>query len=318
MHRVVVPVPPGAPVFELAVPCEVFGRDRCDVVPDWYGFRLCRTETAARTELPHGLSFDGDAGPEALATADTVIVPAWPDPVGATAPDDLIVALQAAHARGARIASICSGAFVLAQAGLLDGRRATTHWCYAEALAARFPRVRVEPDVLYIDEGDLLTSAGTAAGLDLCLHIIRRDHGARAAAEIARRLVVAPHREGGQAQFVRAPMPSPDDQRDPISAVMAWAVEHLDEPLTVAHLAERAAMSPRTFARAFVAAVGMPPMRWLSRRRVAAAQELLETTALSVEQVAARVGYGSAVSLRTQFGAVAGTAPTRYRRTFAR
>jgi transcriptional regulator GlxA family with amidase domain len=288
MHRVVVPVPPGAPVFELAVPCEVFGRDRCDVVPDWYGFRLCRTETAARTELPHGLSFDGDAGPEALATADTVIVPAWPDPVGATAPDDLIVALQAAHARGARIASICSGAFVLAQAGLLDGRRATTHWCYAEALAARFPRVRVEPDVLYIDEGDLLTSAGTAAGLDLCLHIIRRDHGARAAAEIARRLVVAPHREGGQAQFVRA------------------------------DLAERAAMSPRTFARAFVAAVGMPPMRWLSRRRVAAAQELLETTALSVEQVAARVGYGSAVSLRTQFGAVAGTAPTRYRRTFAR
>jgi transcriptional regulator GlxA family with amidase domain len=177
--------------------------------------------------------------------------------------------------------------------------------------------VRVEADVLYVDDGDVLTSAGTAAGLDLCLHIVRRDHGARAAAEVARRLVVAPHRDGGQAQFVRAPMPRSGGQGDPISAVMGWAVEHLDQQLTVADLAGRAAMSPRTFARAFLAAVGMPPMRWLTRQRVAAAQELLETTALSVEQVAARVGYGSAVSLRARFGSVAGTAPARYRRAFA-
>jgi AraC family transcriptional activator FtrA len=314
-HRVVVPVPPGTPLFELAVPCEVFGLDRSDVVPDWYGFQLCPVGPGP-TQLSHGLLLTGGGTLADLAAADTVVVPAWADPP-ADPPAPLLDALREAHRRGARIASICTGAFVLAAAGLLDGRRATTHWQHADALAARYPQVRVDPGVLYTDDGDVLTSAGTAAGLDLCLHIIRADHGARAAAEVARRLVVPPHRDGGQAQYIRSPLPPPGSEADAISRVMAWALEHLDRPMTVADLARRAAMSQRTFARAFAAAAGTTPMHWLTRRRVAAAQELLETTDLSVERIAARVGFGSAVTLRARFTQVAGVAPSQYRRAFA-
>lgn len=318
MHRVVVPVSPGTPLFELAVPCEVFGIDRTDIAPDWYDFALCQVGPGP-TALPHGLVLTAAAGLEGVVSAGTVIVPAWPGPGETEPPGELLEALREAHRRGARIASICSGAFVLAAAGLLDGRRATTHWRYSQALAARHPRVHVDRDVLYVDEGDVLTSAGTAAGLDLCLHIVRADHGTRVAAEVARRLVVPPHRDGGQAQYVRAPLPDKDgtDGTDGgIGAVMAWAVAHLDRPLTVDDLSRRALMTPRTFARAFVNATGTSPIQWLNRQRIAAAQELLESTDLSVEQVAVRVGFGSAVSLRARFTAVAGVPPSRYRRTF--
>jgi transcriptional regulator GlxA family with amidase domain len=314
-HRVVVPVPPGTPLFELAVPCEVFGLDRSDVVPDWYGFQLCPVGPRP-TELPHGLLLPAGGSLDDVVAADTVIVPAWADPRD-DPPAELLGALRAAHRRGARIASICSGAFVLAAAGLLDGRRATTHWRYAGALAARYPAVRVDPGVLYTDDGDVLTSAGTAAGIDLCLHLLRTDHGARVAAEVARRLVVPPHRDGGQAQYIRAPLGAPGSDADAVSRVMAWALERLDRPMTVADLARQAAMSPRTFARAFAAAAGTTPMHWLTRRRIAAAQELLETTDLPVDRIAARVGFGSAVTLRARFTQVAGVAPSQYRRTFA-
>jgi transcriptional regulator GlxA family with amidase domain len=308
-------VPRDTPVFELAVPCEVFGLDRSDVVPDWYAFALCPVGPTP-TPLRHGLVLTGGCSLAEVAEADTVIVPAWADPV-ADPPAELLDALRAAYHRGARIASICSGAFVLAAAGLLDGRRATTHWRHAAALAARYPRVRVEPDVLYTDDGNVLTSAGTAAGIDLCLHLVRADHGARAAAEVARRLVVPPHRDGGQAQYIRTPLAAPGGDADAISRVMAWALEHLDRPMTVADLARQAAMSTRTFARAFSAAAGTTPMHWLTRRRVAAAQELLESSDLSVEQIAGRVGFGSAVTLRARFGQVAGVSPAQYRRAFA-
>ena len=314
-HRVVVPVPPGTPVFELAVPCEVFGVDRSDVVPDWYGFGLCPVGPAP-VPLPHGLVLTGGGTLDDVAAADTVIVPAWADPAEQP-PAELLDALRAAHRRGGRVASICTGAFVLAAAGLLDGRRATTHWRHAEALAAWYPSVQVDAGVLYTDDDRVFTSAGTAAGLDLCLHLVRSDHGARAAAEVARRLVVPPHRDGGQAQYIRTPVAPPGADADAISRVMAWAVEHLDRPVTVTDLARQAAMSPRTFARAFVATAGTTPMQWLTRRRIAAAQELLESTDLPVERIAARVGFGSAVTLRTRFVQVAGVAPSQYRRAFA-
>jgi AraC family transcriptional activator FtrA len=314
-HRIAVPVPADTPLFELAVPCEVFGVDRSYLVDPWYAVTLCPVGPPP-VALPLGLALTGGGTLDDLAAADTVVVPAWSDPL-VEPPADLLGALRAAHARGARIASICSGAFVLAAAGLLDGRRATTHWQYTDALAARYPRVRVDPNVLYTDDGDVLTSAGTAAGLDLCVHMVRADHGARVAAEVARRLVVPPHRDGGQAQYIRSPLPPPGAEADAISRVMAWALEHLDRPMTVADLARRAAMSQRTFARAFAAAAGTSPMHWLTRRRVAAAQELLESTDLPVDRIAEKVGFGSAVTLRARFSQVAGVPPSQYRRTFA-
>jgi transcriptional regulator GlxA family with amidase domain len=314
-HQVAVPVPANTPVFELAVPCEVFGQDRSELVSPWYGLALCPVGPPP-ISLRHGLTLTGGGDLADLAAADTVVVPAWPDPLSEP-PDDLLDALRAAAARGARVASICTGAFVLAAAGLLDGRRATTHWQYADTLAERYPRVRVDAGVLYTDDGDVLTSAGTAAGLDLCLHMIRADHGARIAAEVARRLVVPPHRDGGQAQYIRMPLPPPGTEADAISRVMAWALEHLDRPMTVADLARQAAMSTRTFARAFAAAAGTSPMHWLTRRRIAAAQELLETTDLPIDRIAEKVGFGSAVTLRARFSQVAGVAPSQYRRSFA-
>jgi AraC family transcriptional regulator, transcriptional activator FtrA len=314
-HVVAVPVAPGSPVFEVAVPCEVFGVDRTDITPDWYELVLCRTGPAP-SALPHGLELTGGGSLADVAAADTVVVPAWQD-LDADPPADLLDALRTAHARGARIASVCTGAFVLAAAGLLDGRRATTHWRHAEELAARYPLVDVDAGVLYTEDGTVFTSAGTAAGLDLCLHLVRADHGARVAAEVARRLVVPPHRDGGQAQYIRSPLAPPGADADAISRVMGWALQHLDRPMTVTALARHAAMSPRTFARAFAAATGTTPAHWLTRRRIDAAKELLETTDLTVDQVADRVGFGSAVTLRARFAQVTGVAPSRYRRTFA-
>ena len=235
-----------------------------------------------------------------------------PDVVGGQ--HEALEALAAAHARGARVMSICTGAFALAHAGLLDGRRATTHWGYCGRLAEEFPEVDVDPDVLYVDDGDVLTSAGLAAGMDLCLHVVRGDFGADAATAVARWNVVAPHRDGGQAQFIAAPVPV--DAGDSLAPTRAWALEHLDEPLDVELLARHAHMSPRTFARRFVAETGESPKRWLTAQRIHHARRLLETTDLPIETVATRSGFGSAAALRTHFHRATSTRPTTYRRTF--
>jgi AraC family transcriptional activator FtrA len=227
-----------------------------------------------------------------------------------------VEAVARAHRAGARVMSICTGAFVLAEAGVLDGRRATTHWDSTERLARRYPRVSVDPSVLYVDEGDVLTSAGVAAGLDLCLHVIRRDHGVAVAAQIARRTVVAPHRDGGQAQFVARPIADEAAAGTSLEATRAWALDRLDQPLDVTTLAHRACMSPRSFARRFRQETGTTPAQWVSDQRTRVAQSLLETTDLPVEHVAARTGFGSATTLRTHFGRRLATTPTAYRRAF--
>jgi AraC family transcriptional activator FtrA len=226
----------------------------------------------------------------------------------------VIDALRAAHRRGARVLAICSGAFVLAQAGLLDGRAATTHWRLADQLAAAYPRVRVDPDVLYVDHGDVGTSAGTAAGIDLCLHVLRADHGAAYAAEVARRMVMPPHREGGQLQYVSRPVPRRDG--DALAPLLDWAAGRLDQPLSLAVLAARAGVSSRTLARRFREQTGTSPGQWLLAQRLAAARTLLEETDLPVEAVAARVGLSSATNLRRRFGQALRTTPGAYRRAF--
>jgi len=304
-----------AGVFELAVPCEVFGLDRSDLVSPWYEFKVCAP--AAKPGIvstSSGFSVNAQYGLDAVATADTVIVCAG-HYERISPPKGVLEALRTAHDRGARIASLCTGAFLLAAAGLLDGRRATTHWMWADELAERFPLIDVDPKVLYIDEGDVLTSAGTAAGIDLCLHIVRKDHGAEVANAVARRMVVPPHRDGGQAQFVVTPI-EVDDGSDPLAATLDWAVEHLNEPLTVEILSRRAMLSPRTFARRFRAVTGTTPLQWLLRQRILEAQRLLETSDLPIEVVAQRCGFGSASVLRTHFKRMLDTSPLVYRRTF--
>jgi transcriptional regulator GlxA family with amidase domain len=216
--------------------------------------------------------------------------------------------------RGARVLSICTAAFVLAEAGLLDGRPCTTHWMYTADLAAQYPRTRVDPDVLYVDDGPVVTSAGTAAGIDACLHLVRQAHGATVAARIARRMVVPPHRDGGQAQYVATPLPRAAD--DDMAALQEWALAHLDEDLSVERLARRALVSPRTLARRFTDSCGATPAAWVARMRLQRAQELLETTSLSVDAIAAEVGWGTGAVLRHHFGKL-GTTPLAYRRTFA-
>lgn len=312
MPSVALAVTEGVPIFEVAVPCEVFGPARADLADPWYDLTVCGPDNVRvggwfRTDTPHGL--------DALATADTVIVPAAHD-VGADPPAELVEAVRAAHEAGARVASICTGAFVLAAAGLLDGRRATTHWMHAARLARSCPRARVEPDVLYIDEGSVLTSAGTAAGIDLCLHLVRTDYGAAIANAVARRLVVPPHRPGGQAQFISNPIPERDERG--LADLLAWTLEHLDRPLTVGDLAQRAHMSTRNLSRHFAAATGTTPLRWLLTQRVHRAQELLETTDLGIDRVAECTGLGTAATLRRHFHRVVGVPPDAYRRTFHR
>jgi transcriptional regulator GlxA family with amidase domain len=305
-HRVVALLAGEVVAFDLAIPAQIFGRE-----PDLYDWAVCApepgpvaTENGFDVLVPHGLG--------ALAEADTIVVPgigdrAWP------LPQEPVEALRAAAAGGARVASICTGAFILAAAGLLDGRRATTHWRYAALLTREFPAVDVDPDVLYVDEGDVLSSAGVAAGIDLCLHIVRKDHGAEVANRIARRIVVAAHRDGGQAQFVERPLPAPDGG---LAATRAWMEERLDEQLTVEDMARHAACSPRSFARRFRAETGTTPLQWLIGRRVAEAQRLLEGSELPVEQVASQAGFGTAAALRQHFGRALSTSPTAYRRTF--
>ncbi|MEV4629688.1 helix-turn-helix domain-containing protein [Micromonospora sp. NPDC049523] len=312
-HVVALVVTDAIPVFEFAVPCEVFGIDRSDLVDPWYDLRLCAAEPGPlRTTL--GLRVEAPYGLDELASADTVVVAACNRAVQLRPPAPLLDALRQAHDRGARIVSICSGAYVLAAAGLLDGRRATTHWMNAVDFAHRYPRVRVEPDVLYTDEGDLFTSAGTGAGIDLCLHLVRLDHGTAVANEVARRMVVPPHRDGGQAQYAR-PVTRGEPHPD-LSPLLDWARGHLDRPLTVAELAHRAHLSPRTFARRFRDTVGTSPLQWLVEQRVRVAQELLETTDEPVERIARVAGFGNPVSLRRHFRRVTSVSPQTYRHVF--
>jgi transcriptional regulator GlxA family with amidase domain len=295
--------------FELALACEVFTRDPSGLADPWYDLVVCGPG-------PVGIGrfrLEPDDGWDRLVRADTVIIPAVAD-IDADVPPDLLDAVRAAQAAGARLVSLCTGAFVLAAAGVLDGLRATTHWAHTGALAARYPRVEVDADVLYVDNGTVLASAGKAAAIDLCLHLIRRDHGATVANAVARRLVVPPHRAGGQAQFVTTPVPARDDH--PLADLFPWAMERLDRPLTVADLARRANMSARNLARHFRSATGTSPLHWLSTQRIRRAQELLENTDQSIDAVARAAGLGTATTLRRHFHRTVGVPPDTYRRTF--
>ncbi|WP_432973111.1 GlxA family transcriptional regulator [Dactylosporangium sp. CA-233914] len=314
-HVVGVAVTESMPVFELAVPCEVFGIDRADLADPWYELRFCAS-APGRHPARSGLSVDAPHPLSALPEADTVILPAFARARQVEPPDDLVAAVREAHDRGRRIVAICTGAYVLAAAGLLDGRRATTHWMNAFDFAQRYPRVTFDPDVLYTEEGDVFTSAGTGAAIDLCLHLVRLDHGAAVANEVARRMVVPPHRDGGQSQFA-APPPRPW-VHDGLGGALEWARQRLDQPLTVADLAREARLSPRTFARRFRRSVGTSPLQWLVGQRVRLAQELLETTDDSIERIARRTGFGTPANLRIHFARQTSVTPTTYRQVFHR
>ncbi|MEV5968567.1 helix-turn-helix domain-containing protein [Streptomyces sp. NPDC051921] len=293
-------------VYELSTVAMVFGMPHTDLSDPWYELRVCGP-------APHGTH-----GLDGLAGADTVIVPSVPDAVvegRQELPADLVEGLRAAAASGARMVSMCSGAFALAAAGLLDGRRATLHHAYATELAARHPEVTVDASVLYTDDGAVLTSAGAAAGLDLCLHLVRKDLGAAVAGALASRLVVPAHRAGDRPQFVAAPLP-PAEAPDTLGPALQWAVEHLHEPLSVDELARRAHMSPRTFHRRVRETHGTTPLQWLLGERVARARTLLESTDLPVEQVGERSGLGTAANLRRHFTRAVGVSPTAYRAGF--
>lgn len=312
-HTVAVLAFEGISPFHLSVPCMVFGDDLARLNGPRYALLVC-AEQAGLVATMSGFSIAVPHGLDALERADTVIVPAWGDPEQAPSPA-LLQALRAAHARGARVVGLCLGAFVLAEAGLLDGRSASTHWVWSEDFARKYPKVKLDQKVLYVDEGDILTSAGTAAAIDCCLHLLRCDHGADVANRVARRMVVAPHRDGGQAQYIEQPLPK-GGSGDPLDAVLAWAQAHLDQPLCLDQLAERAAMSRRNFTRRFKARTGATVAQWLLNHRLAAAQRLLETGELAMDRVAELAGFGSTVSLRQQFSAAFSLSPAAYRKQF--
>jgi AraC family transcriptional regulator, transcriptional activator FtrA len=312
-HAVAIVVYDGFTPFELGVACEIFGDDRWVPPGDpWYRFYICgdspgpvTADTGFQILVPHGL--------EALRMVDTVIVSPTYRP--AEVSEQVYEALRQAHGRGCRILSLCGGAFVLAEAGLLDGRRAATHWAECEELARRYPLLTVDSDVLYVDEGDILTSAGSAASIDLCLHIVRQDYGSEVATQLARQLVVPPQRDGGQAQFIERPLPAMDPT-DLFADTVDWLQRHLDEPVTIQDLALRSAMSPRTFARRFLAETGTTPYQWLLRQRVHFAQRLLEMTDLSMEAVAEQSGLCTSANLRKHFSRIVHTTPQAYRHMF--
>lgn len=319
-HRVVVLALDSVVPLDLSAPCQVFGYG--GAVPERWRYSLVVCAAAARrsrdsrrlyVSTANGFSIATTQGLEAVRRAETVVVPGIANLDTPVSPA-VCVALREAYARGARVVSICTGAFVLAAAGLLDGRRATTHWADAQRLAEQYPRVRVIPDVLYVDEGQILTSAGVAAGIDLCLHIVRRDYGAEAANTVARRLVVAPHRSGGQAQYAEHPVAN--ESSGGLERTRAWMLARLENSLTVGAMAAHARLSRRTFARHFVAETGTSPLRWLLDQRVLCARRLLETTRAPIERVATRCGFGSSVTLRLHFRRATGVSPTAYRRTF--
>ncbi|MFD9797076.1 GlxA family transcriptional regulator [Streptomyces sp. NPDC059070] len=312
VHRVVVIVDENSNPFELGCATEVFGLRRPEIGRDLYDFRLCSPEPS--TLMRDGFfTLTGVAGLEAADAADTVIVPNRPDTEVPRRPA-VLDAVRRAHARGARLVGFCSGAFTLAEAGVLDGRRATAHWQWADSFRARFPSVQFEADVLFVDDGDILTAAGSAAALDLGLHVVRRDYGAEIANSVSRRLVFAAHRDGGQKQFVERPMPDLPDES--LAPVLAWAQERLDSPLSVSGLAARAAVSPATLHRRFQAQLGTTPLAWLTGERVALACRLIERGESRVEVVARRSGLGTAANLRTLMRRETGITPSAYRRRF--
>lgn len=318
MHSVAILAYDGMSGFESGLAAEIFGltelsdRFSAGIPRPWYSVTVCaeapevRMLGGATLHTPHGLAD--------FAAADTLIVPSVRDVAEPVAPD-LVDAIRAAHDRGARVVSICSGAFALAAAGVLDGRRATTHWIYVDLLAQRYPAIDVDPAPLYVDGGNVLTSAGCAAGLDLCLHIVRSDHGARVANDLARRLVISPHRAGGQAQYIDTPVPEPTtDGR--MASNMAWALENLDSPISLDELAAQSALSRRSYLRQFAKATGTTPIKWLIEQRIQASLALLESSALSIEQIAARVGFESAATYRHHFVRQLRTTPSDYRSCF--
>ncbi|GIH94307.1 helix-turn-helix domain-containing protein [Planobispora siamensis] len=313
-HRVVMIVDSGSNPFELGVATELFGLRRPELDRPWYDFGLCAT--GGEVVMHAGFfTMSGVAGLEAVERADTVIVPNRPDPE--VAPDPAVLeAVRCAAGRGARLVSFCTGAFALAAAGVLDGRRATTHWRWAGLFRSRFPAVRLEPDVLFVDDGDVLTSAGSASALDLGLHLIRRDHGAEVANAVSRRLVFAVHRDGGQRQFIERPVAGAPDVS--LAPLLGWAQENLDLPLAVADLAARAAVSPATLHRRFQAELGTTPLAWLTAERVSLACRLIERGETRLEAVARASGLGSAANLRAQMRRQTGLSPSAYRERFAR
>ncbi len=302
--------------FELAVATEVFGVERPELSVPWYRLLICAVEprpicTSVDMLLttPYNLQH--------VAEADTVIVPSS-RPCITPIPDTLLETLCQAYQRGARIISFCTGTFILAAAGLLEGRLVTTHWAWAAELSARYPTVQVDPQKLYIDDGQILTSAGTAASIDLSLHIVRQDYGAEIAAAVARRMVVPPHRDGGQAQYIETPLLHTPGANEPFGATLAWIAAHLDQNLTIEQMAARAIMSPRTFARRFHATLGTSPYQWLLQQRIILAQRLLETTNEPIERIATHCGFTSAATLRLHFQRLLHTSPQSYRHTFHR
>jgi transcriptional regulator GlxA family with amidase domain len=303
--------------FELGIPHRIFGRARAADGRRLYEVTTCSAGPPGEVRTDADFTVRVEHGPEVLALADTVVVPAAHERSVVHEKGVLGEELAAAFAvirPGTRLVSICTGSYVLGAAGVLDGRPATTHWAQAEHFQRLFPKVRVDPDVLFVDDGDVLTSAGVAAGVDLCLHLVRRDHGAAVAAEVARLTVVPPHRDGGQAQYVRRPVPEP--RAAGTARARAWALERLHEPVLLRDLAERESLSVRTFTRRFREETGLSPGEWLVRQRVERARHLLETTELPVERIAHDAGFGSVQSLRQHVRAVLGVSPTAYRRTF--
>lgn len=313
MHTVAVIAFAGISPFHLSVPCMVFGDDLARLGVPRYRLLICGVQAGLLSTLS-GFKIEVEHDLSVLREADTIIMPAWTDPQDA-APPALLRALQAAHARGARIAGLCLGTFVLAEAGLLNGRSAATHWVWADDFERRHPQVRLDRKSLYIDDGDILTSAGTAAAIDCCLHLLRRDHGADIANRVARRMVVAPHRHGGQAQYIEQPLPARSGS-DKLSATLDWAIENLHLPLSLDTLADQAGMSRRTFTRHFKAKTGTTVSEWLLNHRLAAAQRLLETGGLAVERIAEDVGFGSSVSFRQHFTHAFAISPSAYRKQF--
>jgi len=310
-HHVVVIAHDGLALFEFSIAVEVFGLPRPELDP-WYRFSVAAVETPP-LRATGGVRIEVDGGMELLETADTIVVPGWKD-LDEPGPRPLLDALRRAHDRGARLVSICSGAFLLADTGLLTGRRATTHWVHAERLKRRHPDVRVDESVLFVDEGRILTAAGSAAGLDLCLHLVRRDFGAAVAGQVARRLVIYPQRDGGQAQFIDHG--AADRTGGRFGAFMDWLSDNLAQDLTIDRMAEVAGMSRRTFLRRFHGHTGAAPHAWIVAERLRRARVLLETTDRSVETVAFDTGFGTAATLRHHFRQAIGTSPLAYRRRF--
>lgn len=312
-HKVVALAYDGLCTFEFGCTVELFALNRPELGVKWYDFSVCSAERGTlraaggiQVRVPNSLAL--------LDQADTIVIPGWRDADDLPSPA-LVKKIRAAYERGARVCTICSGVFVLAAAGILDGKTVTTHWRYLEKLKQRYPSVNIEPNALYVDEGQILTSAGSAAGLDMLIHLVRRDYGARVANMVAQRLVIPPHREGGQAQYL--PRPIPNDERNRLSKLLDWARAHLAQDHTLESLARRASMSPRTLQRQFKDTVGLAPYDWLVRERVALAKDLLQASKHSLARVAEVVGFNSQETFRRHFRRIAGTSPASYRRQFA-